>query len=471
MAETFDVLIIGSGPGGYVAAIRAAQLGLNTACVEKRKTLGGTCLNIGCIPSKALLDTTHHFAFAKEKFGKHGILADGLRMDHEVMMKRKDAVVRQLTNGIGALFKKNKITHLEGHGSFVSAAPGAILVAVQGPGGTTQVSARNVIIATGSDPVELPFLKFDGDKVVSSTEALSFASAPKRLAVIGGGVIGLELGSVWARLGSKVSVIEFAERIVPTMDAQISKEFQKILTKQGLEFSLSTKCAAAKVGKTSVTLELEDKNTGAKSQLEADKVLVAVGRRPYTDGLALDKAGVAKDERGRVAIDNHFRTNVPGIYAIGDVVIGAMLAHKAEDEGIACAEIIAGSHGHVNYDAIPSVVYTAPELASVGKTEEELKAAGIEFASGTFPFMVNGRAKAMEETEGLVKILADARTDRLLGCHILGPHAGDLIHEAATVIEYGGSAEDMARICHAHPTLSEVVREAALDVGKRKIHL
>ncbi|MCC7442312.1 MAG: dihydrolipoyl dehydrogenase [Bdellovibrionales bacterium] len=469
--ESFDVVIIGSGPGGYVAAIRAAQLGLTVACVEKRKTLGGTCLNIGCIPSKALLDTTHHVAYAREKFAKQGILVDNVRVDHEAMMKRKDAIVRQLTNGIAGLFKKNKITHLEGHGRFVSAAAGAIVVEIDGPAGKKQVTGRNAIIATGSDPVELPFLKFDGERVVDSTGALSFAAAPKHLAVIGGGVIGLELGSVWARLGSKVTVVEFADRLVPAMDAQIAKEFQKILGKQGLEFRLATKCNAAKVSSGGVTLELEDKTTSQKSALECDRVLVSVGRRPFTDGLSLEKAGVVKDEKGRVAIDTHYRTNVPGIWAIGDVVVGPMLAHKAEDEGIACAELIAGQAGHVNYDAIPSVVYTAPELASVGKTEEELKAAGVEYVVGTFPMMVNARAKAMEDTDGLVKVLADARTDRLLGCHILGPHAGDLIHEAAAVIEFGGSAEDMARMCHAHPTLSEVVREAALDAGKRKIHL
>lgn len=469
-AEVFDVVVIGGGPGGYVAAIRAAQLGMKTACVEKDPALGGTCLNVGCIPSKALLDSSEHYHHVQHKLQKHGIKVAGVELDIPQMMKRKGDVVRGLTQGIAGLFKKNKITHFQGYGKLGAVNGTAKTVEVHGTTGFQSVQAKNVILATGSEPTELPFLKFDGKDVVSSTEALSFQEVPRHLVVIGGGVIGLELGSVWARLGSKVTVVEFLDLPVPGFDDQLRKELKRVLEKQGIEFRLSTKClGAAKKGDIWV-VDLEDRSTNVKTSLECDKILVAVGRRPFTKDLGLDKAGIKLDDKGRIVTDSHFQTNVSGVFAIGDVITGPMLAHKAEEEGIAIVELLAGQAGHVNYDVIPGVVYTWPELASVGLTEEQARAKG-EIKIGTFPFIANGRAKAMDETDGLVKIIADARTDRILGAHILGPRASEMIAEVAAVMEFGGSAEDLARTCHAHPTLPEVTKEAALAVAKRQIHL
>ncbi|MBY0470943.1 dihydrolipoyl dehydrogenase [bacterium] len=470
--KEFDVVVIGSGPGGYVAAIRAAQLGFKTACVEKWKTLGGTCLNIGCIPSKALLDSSEHFLTAKTKMQKHGVMVSDVKLDLPQMLKRKDSVVRQLTGGIAGLFKKHKIEWLQGHGKLAGKDGEKTKVEVLGDGGSKQTyTAKRVILATGSEPINLPFIPFDGKRILSSTEALSIPEVPKSLVVIGGGVIGLELGSVWLRLGAKVTVIEFQDRILGGMDAQMSKELQKMLIKQGFEFRLSSKCLGAKAKGDWLVVEAEDLKDGSKFNVECDYVLVATGRKPYTENLGLDTVGIQPDAKGRVKVDQHFQTSASGIYAIGDIIAGPMLAHKAEDEGIAAAEIIAGQAGHVNYEVIPGVVYTWPELASVGATEEELKEGGIEYKVGSFPFIGNGRAKAMEEPEGLVKILADAKTDQVLGFHILGPRASDMIAEGVMVMEFGGTAEDIARSCHAHPTLPEAVREAALNVEKRQIHI
>ena len=477
--EQFDLVVIGGGPGGYVAAIRAAQLGMKVACVEKRKAptgnaaaYGGTCLNVGCIPSKALLESSEHFYHTKNKLSKHGVLVDNVRMDVAAMIKRKEAVVRQNVNGIAGLLKKNKIEAVTGMGSIVKAAGDIKTVEVDGEGGKRTLSTKNVLIATGSEPIERPFLKFDGKRVMSSTEAIELTEVPKHLVVIGGGVIGLELGSVWLRLGARVTVVEFQERILPPVDKQVAGELYKVLTKQGMEFRLSHKCLGAKPdGAKGLLVEIEELATGTKSALECDYVLVATGRRPFTHGLGLKEVGVELDQAGRVVTDSHFHTNVPGIWAVGDVVVGPMLAHKAEEEGVACVEIMAGQKGHVNYEAVPNVVYTWPEIATVGYNEEELKAKGINYKVGTFPFMANGRARTMEETDGLVKVISDAKTDRLLGVHIVGPRASDLIPEAVSVMEFGGSAEDIARTCHAHPTLSETVKEAALAVDKRQIHL
>jgi dihydrolipoamide dehydrogenase len=476
--ENFDLVVIGGGPGGYVAAIRGAQLGLKTACIEKRKgaqagtaSFGGTCLNVGCIPSKALLESSEHYLHTRTKLAKHGVLVDNVKLDLPAMMKRKEAVVRQNVNGIAGLFKKNKIEAVYGTGRITGAQGDTKTIEVDGDGGKRTLAAKNVIIATGSEPAELPFMKFDGKRILSSTEALELNEVPKHLVVVGGGVIGLEMGSVWLRLGARVTVIEYLDKILPPMDRQVANELYKILMKQGMEFKLATKCLGAKVDGKGVVVEAEELASGTKSRIECDYVLVATGRRPYTEGLGLKEAGIATDKAGRVEIDSHFHTNVPGIYAIGDVVVGAMLAHKAEEEGVACAELIAGQAGHVNYEAIPNVVYTWPELASVGATEEEVKAKGTPYKVGTFPFLANGRARTMEETEGLVKIVADAQTDRVLGVHILGPRASDLIPEAVATMEFGGSSEDIARTCHAHPTLSETVKEAALAVEKRQIHL
>jgi len=464
---SYDLVVIGTGPGGYVCAIRAAQLGLQVAVVEKRKTHGGTCLNVGCIPSKALLHASEKFEEAAHELAGFGVVVEKPRLDLAAMMKHKDETVAANVNGVTFLFKKNKIDAFTGVGTIV--APGE--VEVTGADGTTQrLATKNIVIATGSDVTPLPGVEIDEERIVSSTGALSLASVPEKLLVVGAGVIGLELGSVWGRLGSKVTIVEFLDRILPGADAEVAKQFQRILTKQGFEFRLAHK--VSKVVKTGAGLQvaIEPSAGGETTLLEADVVLVAIGRRPVTEGLGLDSVGVATD-RGRVVIDNRFATNVPGIYAIGDVVRGAMLAHKAEDEGIAVAEIIAGQHGHVNYEAIPSVVYTMPELASVGATEEDLQAKGIAYKSGKFPFTANGRARAMRHTEGFVKILADATTDRVLGVHIVGAGAGEQIAEAAVLMDFGGSAEDLARICHAHPTLSEAVREAALAVDKRAIHM
>ena len=467
----FDLVVIGGGPAGYVAAIRAAQLGMKTACIDKRKTFGGTCLNVGCIPSKALLDSSEHFYFAKTKLQKHGIVVGEVKLDLDQMMKRKDAVVRQLVNGIGGLFKKNKIEGFSGKGTLVSAKGAEKKIEVETENGKVTITASKVLIATGSEASSLPFLPFDGKKVLSSTEALELTAVPKHLVVIGGGVIGLEMGSVWLRLGAKVTVVEFTDRICPTVDKQAGNELYKALVKQGMEFKLSTKCTGATAKGEWMLVQTEDIATGTKTQLECDKILVATGRRPFTDGLGLDKVGIKTDKQGRVQVNDHYETEVPGVYAVGDVIQGPMLAHKAEEEGIAAVELMAGQKGHVNYDAIPNVIYTWPEVATVGYSEEELKAKGIEYKIGSFPFLANGRAKAMEESEGFVKILADKTTDRLLGMHIVGPWASDLIMEAVSVIEFGGSAEDIARTCHPHPTLSEVVKEAALAVDKRQIHM
>ncbi|WP_373502577.1 dihydrolipoyl dehydrogenase [Aestuariivirga sp.] len=461
MAEAFDVTIIGTGPGGYVCAIRAAQLGLKVAVVEKRTTHGGTCLNVGCIPSKALLHASELYAESKHAFAKMGIVAQ-TSIDFPKMMGFKQEAIDGNTKGIDFLLKKNKVTVFRGTGKITG--PGKVMV------GEQVIDTRNIVIATGSDVAKLKGIEIDEERIVSSTGALELSQVPARLAVIGAGVIGLELGSVYARLGSKVTVIEYLDRILPGMDGDVAKNFQRMLQKQGFAFKLASKVTGAAKAKDKVTLTVEPAAGGAAETIDADVVLVAVGRVPFTEGLGLDEAGVARDNRGRVDVDHDYATNVPGIYAIGDVIKGPMLAHKAEDEGIALAEILAGQAGHVNYDVIPGVVYTAPEVAAVGKTEEELKAAGVDYKAGKFLFLANGRAKANQTTDGFVKVLADAKTDRVLGVHIVGPMAGELIHEAAVLMEFGGSAEDLARTCHAHPTLSEAVKEAALSVAGRAIH-
>jgi dihydrolipoamide dehydrogenase len=463
MAENFDVIVIGSGPGGYVCAIRAAQLGMKVACVEKRATLGGTCLNIGCIPSKALLQSSENFHQAGHTMKDHGIELSEIKLDLARMQARKGEVVTANTKGVEFLFKKNKITWLKGAAKFSSATE----IEVAG----TAYTAKHFVIATGSESVPLKGVEVDEKRIVTSTGALELDAVPGHLVIIGAGVIGLELGSVWHRLGAEVTVIEFLDRITPGLDNEVSKEFQKILTKQGFKFLLGHKVTSALVTEGGVDLTVEPAKGGEAQSIKADIVLLAIGRYAYTEGLALDTAGVAVDNRGRVITDAHFATNVPGIYAIGDVIAGPMLAHKAEDEGVALAENLAGQAGHVNYEAIPSVVYTWPEVAAVGKTEEELKAAGIAYKVGKFPFMANGRARAMGDTDGFVKILSDKTTDKLLGAHILGPDAGTLIAELTTAIEFGASAEDVARICHAHPTLSEVVKEAALAADGRALHI
>jgi dihydrolipoamide dehydrogenase len=465
---SYDLVVIGSGPGGYVCAIRAAQLGLKVACVEKRETLGGTCLNVGCIPSKALLQASEKFEEASHGLAAFGVKTGKVELDLKAMMAHKDKTVKSNVDGVAFLFKKNKIDWIKGAGKF--AAAGSVEVTLNA-GGTQTLGAKAIVIATGSEVVSLPSLPIDEKKIVSSTGALTLSEVPKTMVLVGGGVIGLEMGSVWQRLGAKVTVVEFLDRIMPGMDGEISKSMQRILAKQGMAFKLSTKVTGAKVGAKSVALTVEPAAGGAAETLEADIVLVAVGRRPYTDGLGLKEAGVALDDKGRVAIDAHFQTNVPGIYAIGDAIAGPMLAHKAEDEGMAVAEILAGQHGHVNYDAIPSVVYTWPEVASVGKTEEQLKGEGTAIRIGKFPFTANGRARAQNNTDGFVKILADAATDRVLGVHMIGPSVGELVGEMALAIEFGATSEDIARTCHAHPTLTEAVREAALAVDGRPIHM
>jgi len=463
MGDSFDVIVIGSGPGGYVCAIRAAQLGLKTACVEKRATLGGTCLNIGCIPSKALLQSSEEFEKARHALKDHGVLVEGVTLDLARMQARKSEVVTANTRGVEFLFRKNKVTWLKGAGRI--SAPDT--VEVDGKSYTT----RNIVIATGSQSVPLPGVTVDEKRIVSSTGALELEHVPGHLVVVGGGVIGLELGSVWKRLGAAVTVVEFLDRIVPGMDTEVATAFQRVLQKQGIKFKLSTKVTGATEGADGVSLTVEPVTGGPAETIQADIVLVAIGRRPYTEGLGFEGVGLALDDRKRVKVDQHWATNVPGIYAIGDVIAGPMLAHKAEDEGVAVAETLAGQAGHVNYDAIPSVVYTWPEVASVGKTEEELKAGGIAYSVGKFPFTANGRARAMGDTDGFVKILADKSTDRLLGAHVLGPDAGTLIAELTTAVEFGASAEDVGRICHAHPTLSEAVKEAALAVEGRALHI
>jgi dihydrolipoamide dehydrogenase len=464
----YDLLVIGTGPGGYVAAIRAAQLGMRVACVDKRAALGGTCLNIGCIPSKALLDSSELYHLAQAKFGRHGIKVGSLDLDLSAMQARKDQVVKALTDGIRFLFRKNKIDALTGSARLSS--PTTVVVR-SAEGTDTTVEAAHILLATGSEPAALPSLAFDGRTIVGSTEALAFERVPEHLVVVGAGYIGLELGSVWKRLGARVTVIEFLPRIVPAADVELGGLLQKSLAKQGLEFQLETKVTSARVedGRATVTATAKD---GQTLTYTCDRVLVAIGRKPYTVGLGLVEAGVKTDAKsGRVIVDGHFRTSVPTISAIGDLIEGPMLAHKAEDEGMACAEILAGKAGHVNYETIPSVIYTWPELASVGLTEEQVRERGLPFKVGKFPFIANGRARAMDETEGLVKILAHGQTDRVLGVHILGPRASDMIAEAVAVMEFAGSAEDIARTSHAHPTLSEAVREAALTVDQRAIHV
>jgi dihydrolipoamide dehydrogenase len=465
--NNFDVIVIGGGPGGYVAAIRAAQLGLKAACVEKRGSLGGTCLNVGCIPSKALLSASHHYHSASHELGAFGVKVGKVELDLGAMMGHKDKVVSDNTKGIEFLFKKNKVTYIVGAGAIT--APGAVEVTAK-DGAKTSYGAKNIIIATGSDVTPLPGVEIDEEVIVSSTGALALGKVPKHLVVIGGGVIGLELATVWGRLGAKITVVEYLDRILPLHDGEVSKQMNRILGKQGFEFKLGTKVTGlAKKGKKA-TVTVEPAAGGEAQSIEADVVLVAIGRKPYTDGLGLEAVGVATDARGFVTIDGHFRTNVPGIYAIGDVVGGAMLAHKAEEEGVALAEILAGQHGHVNYDAIPSVVYTWPEVASVGKTEEQLKAEGVAYKAGKFPFTANGRARSMNETDGFVKLLACATTDKVLGAHIIGPNAGDLLSEVVLAMEFGAASEDIARTCHSHPGLGEAVKEAALAVEGRALH-
>ena len=464
---SYDLIIIGSGPGGYVCAIRAAQLGLKTAIIEKRKTFGGTCLNIGCIPSKALLHASDMFEEAGHGFEALGIKIGTPKLDLPAMMKHKDDTVAANVQGVAFLLKKNKVDSFIGTGSI--AAPGKVLVTAAD--GTTQtLETTNIVIATGSDSTPLPGVTIDEKTIVTSTGALTLEKVPERMLIVGAGVIGLELGSVWRRLGTEVTVVEYLDRILPGMDDEIAKQFQRILAKQGVTFHLGSKVTKVETGKKGATVTVEPAAGGALKSIETDIVLVAIGRRPYPEGLGLEAAGVAL-ERGKIVIDAHFRSNVAGIYALGDVVRGPMLAHKAEDEGLAVAEIIAGKAGHVNYENIPGVVYTMPEIASIGKTEEELKAAGIAYAVGKFPFTANGRARATRHMDGFVKVLADAATDRVLGAHIIGAGAGDLIHEVAVLMEFGGSSEDLARTCHAHPTMSEAVKEAAMGVEKRAIHI
>ena len=468
MPDAYDLIVIGTGPGGYVCAIRAAQLGMKVAVVEKRATHGGTCLNVGCIPSKALLHASELYDDAGHAFAGMGIVVKP-ELDLKAMLEFKASGVDGNVMGIDFLFKKNKIDPIHGAGRIT--APGTIEVTPVNGGEVRTLSAKAIVIATGSDVARLPGIEIDEKRVVSSTGALDLAEVPKKLLVVGAGIIGLELGSVWRRLGAEVTVVEFLDRIVPGIDGEVAKQFQRILSKQGIAFKLGHKVTAVIPNGAGVTATIEPAQGGPKENLEADIVLVAIGRVPYTEGLGLEDVGVKLDNRRRVIVDDHFRTSVEGIYAIGDVIRGPMLAHKAEDEGIAVAELLAGQAGHVNYAVIPNVVYTFPEIASVGRTEEELKEAGIAYNIGKFPFTANARAKVNRQAEGFVKVLADATTDRVLGVHILGPDAGNMIAEAAVLMEFGGSAEDLARTCHAHPTLPEAVKEAALAVGKRAIHI
>jgi len=459
-SQTFDLIVIGAGPGGYVCAFRAAQLGLKVALIEKRATLGGTCLNVGCIPSKALLHSTEQFVFAKSHAAEHGIKIGSVSMDLPTLLKKKDAVVAKLTGGVGQLAKARKITVVTGTASFISANT----IEVKGEKDTSQLTAKNIVIATGSAPVELPFLKFDGQTVVSSDQAIAFEAVPKKLIVVGGGAIGLELGSVWSRLGADVTVVEFLPKIIAAYDDDIVRNFARLLTKQGIKIETGAKVTG--FAKGILTAEREGKSL----EFPADKILVAVGRRPFTDDLGLDKAGVALDEKKRVQVDDHLRTSTPGVWAIGDVVAGPMLAHKAEEDGVAVAEWIAGKAGHVNWDLVPAIVYTDPEVASIGLGEDGAKAKGFAVNVGKFNFAANGRAIAADATDGYVKIIADAKTDKILGAQILGHGAGELISEVVTHMEYGGSAEDLGRTIHAHPTMSEAVKEAGLAVSKSALH-
>ena len=465
MSEKFDAIVIGGGPGGYVCAIRLAQLGKKTACVEYRGTLGGTCLNIGCIPSKNLLNLSENFQKAKN-FSKVGIEISDIKLNLDKMMKNKDKAVTVLTKGVEFLFKKNKVSYFKGFGSFVSDKK----IKIKGSDGKdSEIEGENIIIATGSEPSQMPNINFDEERIVSSTGALSLKKVPKKMIVIGGGYIGLEMGSVWSRLGSDVHVIEFLDHITPGMDKEISNEFMKILKKQNIKFHMSTK--VDKIIKKGENIEIETSNSkGEKNSHDCDVALISIGRKAYTDKLNLEKINLKTDEKGRVKVDKNFKTDKKNIFAIGDVIQGPMLAHKAEEEGIAVAEIIAGQSGHVNYDLIPGVIYTSPEVATIGKTEEQLKKQNISYKIGKFPFMANSRAKAIDEPEGFVKILADNSTDKVLGVHIIGPHAGEMIAEMAVAMEFGASSEDIARTCHAHPTFSEAIKEAALSVDKRQIH-
>jgi dihydrolipoamide dehydrogenase len=460
--ESYDLVVVGAGPGGYTAAIRAAQLGLSVASVESEPLLGGTCLRIGCIPSKALLESSELFLETRKNFSRHGIKVGSVSLDLPAMMRRKQDTVTALTKGVEGLFKKNKVARHTGHGRL--AGPGR--VAVERDGQATELAARHILVATGSVSAPLPGVELDGTRVLTSTEALALPEVPGHLVVIGAGAIGLELGSVWHRLGAKVTVLEYLDRIVPGLDAEIAAEALKIFKKQGLEFHLGARVTAARAEADGAIVERE-----GGEPLRCDRVLLAVGRVPFTDGLGLESVGLHTDARGRIEVNERFETGAPGVYAIGDVIRGPMLAHKAEDEGIACVEWIATGYGHVNYDAIPSIVYTMPEIASVGKSEEQLRADGVPFRAGLFPFMANGRARALGHTEGKVKILAHAETDRILGAHIIGPRAGDLVAELAVAIEFGATAEDIARSTHAHPTLAEVVREAALAVDGRALNI
>ena len=467
MAAQFDLAVIGAGPGGYVAAIRAAQLGMKVACIEKSRTLGGTCLNVGCIPSKAMLDSSELYHLAKERFQRHGITCTGLTLDVSAMLARKDKVVKDLTEGVRHLFRKN---HIEVYSGSARLSSQQTIEVTLNEGGQTEVNAQHILLATGSEPVKLPFLPFDGKTVVDSTGALAFTRVPDHLVVVGAGYIGLELGSVWKRLGAKVTVLEFLPRIVPSADSEMAELLKKSLGKQGLEFHLETKVTGVSIEGGRATVRAEKKD-GSQPTFACERVLVAVGRRPLTEGLGLAEAGVSVDAKtGKVPVDAKFRTNVATISAIGDLIEGPMLAHKAEDEGIAFSELLAGKPGHVDYNTVPGVIYTWPELASVGLSEEQAKDRGLNYRVGKFPFLANGRAKAMDETEGQVKILADAETDKVLGVHILGARAAEMIAEAVIVMEFGGSAEDIARTCHAHPTMSEATREAALAVDARAIH-
>ena len=465
MSEKFDAIVIGGGPGGYVCAIRLAQLGKKTACVEYRDTLGGTCLNIGCIPSKNLLNLSENFQKAKN-FSKVGIEISDIKLNLDKMMKNKDKAVTVLTKGVEFLFKKNKVSYFKGFGSFVSDKK----IKIKGSDGKeSEIEGENIIIATGSEPSKMPNINFDEERIVSSTGALSLKKVPKKMIVIGGGYIGLEMGSVWSRLGSDVHVIEFLDHITPGMDKEISNEFMKILKKQNIKFHMSTK--VEKITKKGENVEIETSNSkGEKSSHDCDVALISIGRKAFTNNLNLEKIKLKTDEKGRVKVDKNFKTDKKNIFAIGDVIQGPMLAHKAEEEGIAVAEIIAGQSGHVNYDLIPGVIYTSPEVATIGKTEEQLKKQNISYKIGKFPFMANSRAKAIDEPEGFVKILADNSTDKVLGVHIIGPHAGEMIAEMAVAMEFGASSEDIARTCHAHPTFSEAIKEAALSVDKRQIH-
>ncbi len=468
MTEQFDLVVIGGGPGGYVAAIRAAQLGMKVACIEKRGALGGTCLNVGCIPSKALLYSSELYEKAQHEYAHHGIKLSKVELDLATMMKRKEEVTAGLNKGIEGLFKKNKVTYLQGFGSFINANT----IKIKSEKQETQVTARNIIIATGSEIMSLPGIEIDEQVIVSSTGALSLKAVPKKMVVIGGGYIGLEMGSVWRRLGAEVTVVEYLDRIVPGMDAEVAKQFQKILEKQGIKFMLGQKVLSAKnTGGKGAKLSLEAVADQMKQELDADVVLVSVGRRPYTDNLGLETAGLTTDERGKIAVNSHLQTSVPHIYAIGDVIAGPMLAHKAEEEGVAAVEFMMGQKSHVNYDVIPGVVYTSPEVATVGKTEEDVKKMGVEYKVGKFPFMANSRARAIGVNEGFVKVIARKDNDEILGVHIIAPEAGTMIAEMVVAMEYKAASEDIARIVHAHPTLNEAVKEASLAADGRAIHM